>query len=96
MTMSIPIQAELTVFQVHEVRPQWLAALESERDLTLDLAQVTEIDGAGMQLLLALRNEARLRGGAVHLINPSAQTAAMLELLRLDADLNASPARREP
>lgn len=92
MSMSIPIEGELTVFQVHELRTQWLAALDSERDLTVDLAEMTEIDGAGVQLLLALRNEARMRGARVRVLNPSAQAAAMLELLRLDAELNASPA----
>lgn len=53
----IPISGELTIYQVGELKPLIAQALEQcAHDLSplqLDLAGVTEIDGAGLQLLLA-------------------------------------------
>lgn len=54
----IPISGELTIYQVGELKPQLQQALDqSTHDLTgiqLDLGGVTEIDGAGLQLLLSI------------------------------------------
>lgn len=53
----ISISAELTIYQVGELKPLIAQALEQcAHDLSalqLDLAAVTEMDGAGVQLLLA-------------------------------------------
>jgi anti-anti-sigma factor len=54
----IPISGELTIYQVGELKPLLQQALDqSIHDLTgiqLDLGGVTEIDGAGLQLLLSI------------------------------------------
>ena len=53
----IPISGEFTIYQVGELKPLIAQALEQcGQDLSplqLDLSDVTEIDGAGVQLLLA-------------------------------------------
>lgn len=58
----IPLTGELTIYQAAAIKQQLEQALEqSHHDLEpvqLDLSGVTEIDGAGLQLLLATARSA--------------------------------------
>ena len=56
----------------------------------LDLSQVTEIDTAGLQILLMARKLARPRGGLA-LIAPSPRVQALLRLCGLEDMLAGSP-----
>lgn len=83
MTASIAIEGELTVFNAHEIKTRLLDAMSQQGALTLDLSEVSECDGAGLQLLLAARHEAEQRGGALRVSSPSKQVAAVLQLAGL-------------
>jgi anti-anti-sigma factor len=56
--------------------------------IALDLSQVTFIDSAGLQTLVALDRHARAAGGSVHVAAASLPVARLFEL----AALHASPA----
>ena len=88
MTTQIEIEGELTVIRAHELKERCLAALQTGAHLAVDLSGTTELDGAGLQLLVALRREAEERGGGIELLNPSPQAKAVLALARLDAGLH--------
>ena len=88
MTATIAIDGELTVNRAHELKERCLAALAPEPNLAVNMSGITEMDGAGLQLLMALRREAEQRGGAIELLNPSPQARAVLALARLDAHLH--------
>ncbi|MFT3859157.1 MAG: STAS domain-containing protein [Aquabacterium sp.] len=83
MSTRLPIEGELTVFAVHAIKDRILAALAEGEDLEVDLADVCEVDGAGIQLLLAARREAGLRGVGFEVCTPSAVMADTLALCDL-------------
>ncbi len=83
MTTSIAIDGELTVFTAHEIKTRLLEAMASKSTLRVDLGEVTEFDGAGLQLLLAARHEAAQRESQLVLISPPAQIKAVLQLTGL-------------
>ncbi len=96
MTNTFAIEGELTVFTAHDIKTSVLAAMSTEGSLHIDLSEVSECDGAGMQLLLAARHEAAQRGGALHLTSPSSQVMAVLQLVGLKDHFEASePATQE-
>ncbi len=86
---------DLTVYAVHALKPRLLAALDDQPTLSLDLGEVCEIDGAGVQLLLATQREAARRGGSLRLsaVSPTAQEALTL-IDQLDA-LTTAPAQED-
>ena len=60
----ITVEGELTIYTVQEHKQSFLSALEdaSRAQVKIDLSHVTEIDGAGLQLLLWLEREAKTVG----------------------------------
>lgn len=51
--------------------------------LTLDLSRVSEMDTAGLQVLLVALAEARIAGGAARVVSPSPAAREALELAGL-------------
>lgn len=78
------ISGELTIYQAAQARTQLLKALESGSLQSLDLAGVTEIDSAGLQLLICVR---KLLSPAPTIINASEPVRSALALMCLDNDL---------
>lgn len=83
MSAAVHIEGELTVFTVHSLKERLLAALGQGEALRIDLSGVSEVDGAGVQLLLATRREAQQRGVALALLAPAPALMAALELTDL-------------
>jgi anti-sigma B factor antagonist len=52
------IEGEMTIYTAQELKDQLLAQLQQGQALVLDLTRVSELDSAGVQLLVLLRNEA--------------------------------------
>lgn len=88
MSAVVPVEGELTVFTVHALKERLLAAMTPGADVLVDVSEVSEVDGAGVQLLLAARREARERqlgwrisapppvlSEAIKLIDPCAEFA---------------------
>lgn len=69
--LLIQIDGELTIYSVGRIRAEILAKLNLESDLHLDLSDVIEIDTAGLQLLVAIRNAMVCSGKSLLLCNPS-------------------------
>jgi anti-anti-sigma factor len=77
------IEGELTLRRACELKQSLLARLARAQVLEVDLADVTEIDSAGLQLLLMARREARASGREVRLVSPSPAVLSMFEVLGL-------------
>lgn len=91
---ALALGPELTVTQATACRDALVDALcAGPGDLALDLSGVTDIDSAGVQLLLALRHSVTARGGALQLGQPSAEVNAALAVLGLDPRLQDMPCR---
>jgi len=91
MSAPLSIEGELTVFTVHALKDRMMAALAQSSALQVDLSEVSEVDGAGIQLLLAAKREAQQRGGTLSLIGQPPQFIAALELTDLASEFGAPP-----
>ena len=78
----LKIIGELTIYTAEEAWSRLLAAT-GEPLLELDLSAVTEIDTAGLQILLMALRGAGARRPEARWVNPSPPVAALCELLRL-------------
>jgi len=82
MSKPLVIEGELTVFTAHALKAQLMQALaDAGPALQLELSGVSEVDGAGVQLLLATLREARQRGAALDLIAAPPQLTEALRLI---------------
>jgi anti-sigma B factor antagonist len=79
----IGIEGELNIYRAHEIKQTLLAAVRDVSALEVDLSGVTEIDSAGIQLLMMLRSAARERACEVLLAGPSPAVCEVFELLGL-------------
>ncbi|CAD6880178.1 STAS domain protein [Methylomonas albis] len=79
----LAIQGELTIYSVLEHKEALFPYLSSAKEIQIDLADVTEIDSAGLQLLMFLKQEAVSRGITFSLSQHSEAVVEVLELLNL-------------
>lgn len=86
---TFAIEGEMTIYRAAELCAGMQAALGSGC-FAMDLSAVTEIDSAGVQLLLAARKSARAKQRELELTGCSAPVAEALGLLGLDTGLAAA------
>lgn len=79
------IQGELTIYQVVELKEILLAALAEPQPLDVDLSGVTEIDTAGVQLLMLVKKTAQARSHELRFLAHSPAVTEVFELLDLAA-----------
>lgn len=59
---QLTLSGELTIYSVHELRELLLRAIDENRDIDVDMSEVSEVDTAGLQLVLLARREVEARG----------------------------------
>ena len=77
------IEGDFTIRRVPEMKDVLLARLAQSQALEVDLAGVTEIDTAGVQLLLMVRRAAQASQKDLRLVAHSPAVASLFELLRI-------------
>ena len=70
-TNCLYVRGDLTIYTIAEAK----IAMELHKGIRLDLAKVLEVDGAGLQLLMALKRDAQ--------ISIAVASAAVADMLRL-------------
>ena len=70
-TARVRIDGELTIYTVAELAAALLPQMGAAPRLELDLSEVTEMDGAGLQLLAVIRREAGIAGTALSVTGQS-------------------------
>jgi anti-sigma B factor antagonist len=88
-TEVLRVEGELTIYRAAELKPQILGRTPPA---AIDLSGVTEIDTAGLQLLMLARKAALDEQRALPLLAPSAAVREVFALLNLGAHLEAAPA----
>ena len=83
----LEISGELSIYTAATLRRQLLDALDAAPQLEVDLAGVTEMDSAGVQLMVAAKREATMRNKLVQFTAHSQVVVDVLELLDLSAHL---------
>jgi anti-anti-sigma regulatory factor len=73
MAVTRALPAELTIYTVGETCPQCLAWIDADGDerVAVDAAAVSDVDAAGVQLLLSLSNALQRRDRELVLTDPS-------------------------
>lgn len=99
MATVLALPAELTIYTVGELRPQWLtwlgdavATSDDGETLEADGSAVDQVDTAGVQLLLSLSGALQGQGRALRLRNPSAPLGEACAMLGVAALLSDAPA----
>jgi anti-anti-sigma factor len=78
----------LTIYRANELKQTFLSALDGADALTVDLSGVTEIDSAGVQLLMMASASARETGCEFRLTGHSLAVREVFELLDLASYFN--------
>lgn len=87
----VHVHGEMTIYTCGELKSQLLEQLQAHpKTAELDLSHVTEIDTAGLQLVLMVRRHVSDAGLALRVVNPSRAVAEVLELCRLDVAASAA------
>jgi anti-sigma B factor antagonist len=73
----------MTIFTAAEQKPKLLKFLKKGKQLEVNLANVTDIDTAGLQLLILMKREAARAGKTLSFIMHSKIVLETLELTRL-------------
>ena len=84
-THRLPLEGELTIYTAAELKGRLLEALAAPEPLEIDLSQVSEIDTAGLQLLMLAKREASTRGTSLTLTGHSHAVIECLDLCNLTA-----------
>ena len=88
--IRVAIEGELSIFTASAVRDRLLDAFAAAGEVEADLSRVTEIDSAGLQLMLAAQKEAVVQGKRLHIADSSRPVLDIFELCGLAAVLSDS------
>lgn len=88
MSSSPPlvITEDLTIYHALEQKQLLLDALAATGELELNLAQVSEIDTAGLQLLVLLKKEAQRAGKPVRIVAHSQAVSSLIDFCNMAAE----------
>lgn len=88
MSSSPPlvITENLTIYHALEQKPVLLDALAATNELELNLAQVSEMDTAGLQLLILLKKEAQSAGKCVRIVAHSQAVSSVIDFCNMAAE----------
>ena len=78
----------LTIYQVRKLEASFSSSGLPRRDWLFDLSGVTEIDSAGLQWLLAVRNRLFSAGYRLVFVNVPSAIAGIIELISLEIRQN--------
>lgn len=91
---AVDLDGELTIYTAAEQCPRLLNELEKSNTIRVGLAGVTEMDTAGLQILLAVRREAERLGGSAEFHDAGEPVLDALAVVRLDAELRPAEGAR--
>ncbi len=80
---TLALDGELTIYTAIEQKTALLNFLASDNELELNLANVSEMDTAGLQLLILIKREASQSGKSMHFVMHSKAVLDVLELTRM-------------
>ncbi|RZL03058.1 MAG: anti-sigma factor antagonist [Rubrivivax sp.] len=84
-TATLAIEGELSIYRATELKQLLLDALKGKASLEIDLHDVSEIDSAGVQLLMLTKSTGQANACDVRLVNHSPAVLEVFELLDLAA-----------
>jgi len=85
--VRITVDGALNIYCASDTREQLLTALSKGQELEIDLSALEELDTAGIQLMLMLKQEALRLGKGCQFINHSPAVREVMDLLNLASAL---------
>lgn len=82
----LALTADLTIYNALTQKQTLLDALAATHKLDLDLSQVSEMDTAGLQLLILLKKEAQRAGKRVSIVAHSQAVSTLIDFCNMAAD----------
>jgi anti-anti-sigma factor len=79
----IGIEGEMTIYSAAQTKEKLLSAMAACNEIELNLAHVSEIDAAGLQLLALAKREAADSNKPLHFVAHSKAILDMLDLCNL-------------
>jgi len=83
------VEQNMTIYTAADLKPRLMEVVMQSESPEFDLSAVSEIDGAGVQLLMLVRREAALIGRTVRFVEPHPAVLEVLGVLQLGAELEA-------
>ncbi len=83
----LSIAGDMTIYSAGDLKQALLSASQGSRTVELNLANVTDLDTAGIQLLVLVKREADRDQKAFVIIEPSDAVRAVLDMYRMNAYL---------
>lgn len=80
---SVSISGPLTIYEAAESKSALLGELDADHVLDVDLSEVSELDTAGLQLLLMLKLEAQRTEKRLHFVGHSRAVLRVIDLYNL-------------
>ncbi len=87
---QIVINGELTIYTACEWRDRLINEMAGNDDIQVELAEVSEIDSAGLQLLLAMQRQAAGEGRQLQFGQCSSVVRALFDFAQLMQSLNVN------
>lgn len=85
-SQPLAVTEDLTIYHALEQKQVLLDALAATSVLELNLAQVSEIDTAGLQLLVLLKKEAQRAGKQVRIVAHSQAVSSVIDFCNMAAE----------
>ena len=82
----LALTEDLTIYNALTQKHTLLDALAATHKLDLDLSQVSEMDTAGLQLLILLKKEAQRAGKRVSIVAHSQAVSTLIDFCNMAAD----------
>lgn len=79
----IGVDGEMTIYAAAQAKESLLSAMASCEEIEMNLAHVSEIDAAGLQLLALVKREAAESNKPLHFVAHSKAVLDMLDLCNL-------------
>lgn len=77
------LEGELTIYTAADTKARLMSQLEQCSELEIDLSQVSEMDTAGLQLLILAKNDCAARNCSLHLTGHSPAVLDVLDLCNM-------------
>ena len=81
--LQLAIEGELTIFRVAELKEVIMPAISLSQEVEVDLSRVSDIDAAGLQLMISAKLEAWEHSKTLHFIGHSATVTDAIDLCGL-------------
>lgn len=79
------LEGELTIYHAAEIKPEVIEALDRCGQMHIHLGSVSEIDTAGLQVLILAKQEALRAGKTLHLTDHSTAVMELIDLFGLSS-----------